>query len=137
MDFRDLRLSVYGLLYALAEPQSDGDRRLSIDGADFTIKPLQQWNRQSAEARDGAPRAVVDTALITVLACDRRPRESAIYLVVRLLERLGRDRLLLCPAARPWAMGTVRCGRLFLKVGRKEYCSTMCQQRENQRRHRA
>lgn len=31
----------------------------------------------------------------------------------------------------------VRCGRVFIKVKRKEYCSTLCQQRESQRRFRA
>jgi hypothetical protein len=38
------------------------------------------------------------------------------YQIVRVLEAVGPDRLLKCPA----------CGRMFVKVTKKSYCSTRC-----------
>lgn len=49
-------------------------------------------------------------------------RNVLLYQVVQLLERIGGvDRLRLCPAP--------DCGRAFLKIGRRDYCSDRCRNR--------
>jgi len=54
------------------------------------------------------------------------PHDRFMYRLVRLLERIGPNRLLVCPA----------CRRLFVKVTRKEFCSTRCQSRAYMREYR-
>jgi hypothetical protein len=60
-------------------------------------------------------------------------RDVARYYVLRLLERVGASNLKVCSST----LRGKRCGRLFVKIKRQEYCSETCQQRENQRRWRA
>jgi hypothetical protein len=59
-------------------------------------------------------------------------RDLVLYQTMRLLEQLGTDRILACPARRAGGV----CGRLFVKQTRKEYCSKACQAREWIRRDR-
>ena len=50
------------------------------------------------------------------------PRNVMRYQVLTLLERVGgAERLRLCPAP--------DCGRAFLKIGRRDYCSDRCRNR--------
>jgi CGNR zinc finger len=56
------------------------------------------------------------------------PRDRFLYRVIRLLDELGIEKLHTCPAP--------KCGRLFFKVTRKEFCSTRCQSRVYMRRYR-
>jgi hypothetical protein len=49
------------------------------------------------------------------------PRDVLLYQVAMLLATVGEDRLQFCPAP--------DCGRSFVKVGRREYCSDRCQRR--------
>lgn len=48
--------------------------------------------------------------------------------VIRLFEEVGLDKLQVCQALQPGRDDAI-CGRLFLKVTRKEFCSTRCQSR--------
>jgi hypothetical protein len=57
------------------------------------------------------------------------PLDRFLYQVVRVLETGGAEKLLACPAA--------DCGRLFLKVTKKTFCSTRCQSRTYMRQRRA
>jgi hypothetical protein len=57
------------------------------------------------------------------------PLDRFQYQIVRLLEKAGANRLLVCPAK--------NCGRLFLKVTKKRFCSTRCQSRDYMQRYRA
>ncbi len=50
-------------------------------------------------------------------------RDLVLFQVVRLLERLGTDKVLACP----------ECGTLFVRRTRKEYCSTRCHSRHYMR----
>lgn len=52
-----------------------------------------------------------------------------LYQVVRLFEAIGTERIQMCPAT--------DCGRVFLKVTKKEFCSTRCQSRTYMRKRRA
>ena len=49
------------------------------------------------------------------------PRDVLLYQVATLIAMVGEDRLRFCPAP--------DCGRTFVKVGRREYCSGRCQRR--------
>ena len=49
------------------------------------------------------------------------PLDLFLYQVVRVLETGGAEKLLKCPAS--------DCGRIFLKVTKKRFCSTRCQSR--------
>lgn len=49
------------------------------------------------------------------------PRDVVRYLGISLAEQIGPDRLRVCPAP--------DCGRAFVKIGRREFCSTRCQRR--------
>jgi len=49
------------------------------------------------------------------------PRDVLLYQLVTLLATVGEDRLHFCPAP--------DCGRAFVKVGRRAYCSERCQRR--------
>jgi hypothetical protein len=54
------------------------------------------------------------------------PRDVLCYQTKTFLDRIGGlERLRLCPAP--------DCGKTFLKIGRREFCSTRCQQRIYQR----
>jgi hypothetical protein len=55
--------------------------------------------------------------------------DRMLYQIIRVIERVGVDRLLRCQAP--------DCKRLFLKVTRKEFCSTKCQMRMYMRGKRA
>jgi hypothetical protein len=63
------------------------------------------------------------------------PLDRFQYQLIRLLQEAGVEKLLTCPAhkARP---DTGICGRLFLKVTQKNYCSTQCQSRAYMRDYR-
>jgi endogenous inhibitor of DNA gyrase (YacG/DUF329 family) len=54
-------------------------------------------------------------------------RDLVLYRLLRLLERVGTDKLQACG----------ECQRLFIKVTRKEFCSTRCQGRVNMRNWRS
>ena len=56
-----------------------------------------------------------------ILMVTGEPLDVALYLTAALLERVGTDRLRLCKAP--------DCGRLFVKIGRREFCSLRCQRR--------
>lgn len=63
---------------------------------------------------------------IVLTRAARKERDLFVYRLLRLLEDVGIERLRACP----------ECGRLFLKVTRKEFCSTRCQARVNMRNQR-
>ena len=56
-------------------------------------------------------------------------RDRFRFSVLRILNTVGVDKLAICPAP--------DCGRLFVRVTRKEYCSTRCQSRLYMRKYRA
>jgi hypothetical protein len=49
--------------------------------------------------------------------------------LIRAFENVGLEKLQVCQAPAPGRHDDAICGRLFLKVTRKEYCSTRCQSR--------
>jgi hypothetical protein len=51
-----------------------------------------------------------------------------LFTALRLAEEVGLDRLRVCPAS--------GCGRIFVKVTKKQFCSTNCQMREYMREYR-
>ena len=57
------------------------------------------------------------------------PLDRFCYQVVRVLETGGAEKLLACPAP--------ECGRIFLKVTKKRFCSQRCQSRIYMRQARA
>jgi hypothetical protein len=59
----------------------------------------------------------------TLLMVGGSVRDVVLFQVVRLLERLGTDKVLACP----------ECGTLFVRQTRKEYCSTRCLSRRYMR----
>jgi hypothetical protein len=63
------------------------------------------------------------------LDVDGSLRDKVVYRLMSLLAETGLDRLLSCPAS--------GCGRLFLKLTRKEFCSSRCQSRSYMQRFRA
>lgn len=58
-------------------------------------------------------------------------RDALLYRVSRLLEDVGVGRVEMCRAPKPRHSKAYpsACGRLFVKRGRKEFCSTQCQMR--------
>lgn len=61
----------------------------------------------------------VDTVELQV---NGTPRDVAVYLAASLLEKVGTDRLRACKAA--------DCDRLFIRSGKREYCSARCARRD-------
>ena len=57
------------------------------------------------------------------------PRDMFLSRLIRLLEHCDVETLRVCPAP--------ECGRMFVKVTRKEFCSTQCQSRVYMRKYRA
>lgn len=57
------------------------------------------------------------------------PLDRLLYQIIRVLEVIGFDKLFECPAP--------ECGRLFLKVTKKRFCSQRCQSRIYMRQLRA
>jgi hypothetical protein len=49
------------------------------------------------------------------------PRNVLLFQVTTFLEHVGEDRLSICPAP--------DCGKVFVKIGRREKCSNRCQRR--------
>ena len=56
-------------------------------------------------------------------------RDLVMHRVLGLLEQLGTDRLAICPEP--------KCGKLFVRITNKAYCSTRCQSRAWMRAERA
>ena len=56
-----------------------------------------------------------------VLFVEGDPRDVLLYQASTFLQAIGTDRLHRCPAP--------DCRRVFVKVGRREYCSERCQRR--------
>jgi len=63
----------------------------------------------------------VETGASVSLLVDGPVRDVLLYQVSTLLNKVGVDRLRLCPAP--------DCRRPFIKIGRREYCSDRCQRR--------
>ena len=55
--------------------------------------------------------------------------------VIRSFEEVGLEKLQVCQAPLAGSRDDAICGRLFLKVTRKEYCSTRCQSRTYMRNY--
>ena len=55
-------------------------------------------------------------------------RDRVLYRLIRVLEEVGAEKLRVCPAP--------DCGRVFVKVTRKAFCSTRCQSRIYMRSYR-
>lgn len=62
-----------------------------------------------------------------VVARGGQTRDLYLYALLRIVEQVGVDKVLACPAPKP--RSDEPCGRLFLKVTRKECCSSRCQSR--------
>ena len=78
------------------------------------VSPVGRRRRQRLRPKAGS-KAV--TAFI-----HGTPRDVLLYQVITLLGRVGGvERLRLCPAA--------DCGHVFLKIGRRDFCSDRCQRR--------
>lgn len=58
---------------------------------------------------------------VRVVVSGKTPRDVTLYLAAALIEAAGAERLRCCPAP--------NCGRAFVKIGRREYCSAECQRR--------
>jgi uncharacterized C2H2 Zn-finger protein len=54
------------------------------------------------------------------------PVARMLYIAMRVIESVGAEKILTCPA----------CGRLFLKVTKKKYCSARCQSRVYMQKYR-
>lgn len=63
----------------------------------------------------------VKTGNTVWLLVDGTPRDVLLYQVATFLQAVGVERLHLCPAP--------DCDRVFIKIGRREYCSERCQRR--------
>jgi len=66
---------------------------------------------------------------VSVTIDGEQPRDMLVYLLVCLLKTVALDHLRLCPAA--------DCGKAFVKVTKKRYCSSTCQSRDYMRTFRA
>jgi hypothetical protein len=56
-----------------------------------------------------------------VVVSGDKPRDVTLYLAAAIAQEAGVERLRCCPAP--------DCGRAFVKIGRREYCSAACQRR--------
>jgi CGNR zinc finger len=86
-------------------------------------RPGKKAGRRYGPPDPGAWRPEVDVLVYG------EPNDWVRYRAIRLLEDLGAEKLLICPAP--------ECGRLFFKVTRKEFCSTRCQSRIYMRGYRS
>jgi hypothetical protein len=83
-------------------------------GFDFEIRLKAEW----------------DGAGLTLWAVTHASlRNRVLYAAYTLVREVGREKLQVC--RRP------DCGHLFVKVGKKEFCSTKCQSRQYMREYRA
>ncbi len=56
-----------------------------------------------------------------LLVTNGEPRDVTLYLAAAIAQEAGVDRLRCCPAP--------DCGKVFVKIGRREFCSFTCQRR--------
>jgi hypothetical protein len=93
---------------------------------------------------DGGPITIVDTRNLVFWyirppggAPYMRTRgpllDRMLYQLLRVLQTVGAEKLLRCPGRNRGQ----RCGRLFLKVTQKRFCSTRCQARDVMQKKRA
>ncbi len=138
-DLADVEHAVQRLMYRGEPPTEVHEGTLNR----ATIDALQQRTRQLLQdlARLDVPgRIAITDDLVLCLWAIRLP-DGALefrtmgpafarlqYQVMRLVEEVGVDKLRACHAHKPRPETGV-CGRLFVKVTKKEYCSTKCQSR--------
>jgi predicted RNA-binding Zn ribbon-like protein len=116
-----LRDEVRGLLRALIggpAGQWPADARIHVE-----ITPVRRARTSSRYPRPGQRPATLLGGRGIKFRLDGSPRDVLLYQVATLLASLGNDieRLLFCPAP--------DCRKLFVKSGRREFCSMRCQQR--------
>lgn len=99
---------------------ADGDTQRGVwhfPSLDCTVVPVRRGYR--FELGDNNPSDVINLAHLQAL---------------RLVQFVGPDRLCLCQAP---AVNGGRCGRVFVRRGRREFCSDRCQKRVYMRRMRS
>ncbi len=83
-----------------------------------------------AITRPGSKRRPGDRARVLPIRDAMSIRDRFLYRLVRLLEHVGVEKLSRCEAPRAWAKNDgERCGRVFLRVTSKAFCSQKCQSR--------
>jgi CGNR zinc finger len=98
----------------------DGVARADLQLQMFLVRPgVLPGRGQAPTFRNNSP--VLATA-------GGSTRDRFLYRLIRLLEQFGVEKLQACAAP--------ECGRLFLKVTRKEFCSARCQSRVYMRQRR-
>jgi CGNR zinc finger len=102
-------------LRALTPPQAHALKRQLRDFLHaMAASDAAEQRFQVAFVAAGGPAGIV-------LFAEGDPREVLLYQASTILQAIGTDRLRRCPAP--------DCGRVFVKVGRREYCSDRCQRR--------
>jgi len=119
-----LRLEVRALLRFLAGAESEERVAARVQVEVWAAKtdpvPASPVGRRLRARRVGRRGASASKAVTHFI--HGAPRDAVLYQVILLLGRIGgAERLRLCPAP--------DCGRVFLKVGRRDFCSDRCRQR--------
>jgi predicted RNA-binding Zn ribbon-like protein len=117
-----LRQELRDTLRRLADGDSVTMQPVTAELTLFKTPPKTKPSRRTRAAAAGRARFVSGSV-------DGRPRDVFIWLAQRLLLTIGVERLHRCPAP--------DCGKAFLTVTQKRFCSTRCQARVYMRARRA
>lgn len=112
--FEDFREELRGFLLALAVKvgRAAGENKGSMLPNDIPLGALQMTA------------AAVGSEVLLVV--DGAPRDVLWFQTLMLLRAVGLERVRRCP----------ECARLFVKIGKRDYCRARCQNTNNQRRYR-
>jgi CGNR zinc finger len=104
-------------------------RDLAHTGQAHTIAPYTVGFMVATHAPDPPARGPRRVRQAASLLVDGDPRDVLWYQTEKVLTAVGLERLRLCPAP--------ECGRAFVRVTQKRFCSTRCQTRIYMRERRA
>ena len=114
-DLVELQTAAHDLLTRIA---LHGNAKIDLRLTFWAARDLRDDAAPDARAKANSNAYVPRVGLLVY----GEPRDWFLYRIFQLLERLGVERLRVCPEE--------KCGhRLFFKVTRKEFCSTKCQSR--------
>jgi hypothetical protein len=139
----------YGELFALGPADLDALQqavrtflRLMVGGADYTAplkfdvsfmaakhEPFERGGRKIDGRDQPLKRSVKGPRRVVSLWIDGTPRDVLLHQVAWLLTSVGIDRLGVCRAT--------DCGRVYVRITKKRFCSARCQSRTYMRKLRA
>ena len=120
-EIRVLRLELRDMLRAIA----GGDSNVGISTNQLHFRLGKRWKVREGQLSSKVSEGQLSSAVLV----DGLPRDVLLYLAIRVLTTVAIKRLQVCPDA--------DCGKAFVRVTKKRFCSQRCQARIYMRQVRA